>query len=341
MKLHRRRRDRSFGRCANCATRWRTRYPAGDWRELSMGMTNDFRNSHRRRGDDRARRLGHLRVKKWMRKMLNGTKIAFIGSGVMGEAMIKGLLNQGLTTAGCLRASDPWAERLEYIHTTYGVKRHRRQRGCGARGRDRCVEYQAAVAAQGRQDLHSKIHPDALVLSIIAGTRISTLQNKLYHDRIVRAMPNTPGQLGKGMTVWTATGHVTARQLKQTEAILGAMGEQLQVDEEELPRHGDRVERLRPRLRAPADRGDDRRRRTHGLLAPRRRKDGAPDHRRHGGADARQSGRHSAELKNQVTSPGGTTAAGLYELEKASIRAIINDAIFAAYRRSQELGAIE
>jgi pyrroline-5-carboxylate reductase len=59
------------------------------------------------------------------------------------------------------------------------------------------------------KDLHSKIHPDALVLSIIAGTRISTLQNKLYHDRIVRAMPNTPGQLGKGMTVWTATEHVT------------------------------------------------------------------------------------------------------------------------------------
>jgi pyrroline-5-carboxylate reductase len=86
------------------------------------GNDQRFRNSHRRRGDDRARRLGHLRVKKWMRKMLNGTKIAFIGSGVMGEAMIKGLLNQGLTTAGCLRASDPWAERLEYIHTTYNVE---------------------------------------------------------------------------------------------------------------------------------------------------------------------------------------------------------------------------
>jgi pyrroline-5-carboxylate reductase len=54
----------------------------------------------------------------------------------------------------------------------------------------------------------------------------------------------------------------------------------------------------------------------------------------------RTSGKHSAELKNQVTSPGGTTAAGLYELEKASVRATISDAIFAAYRRSQELGAL-
>ena len=82
------------------------------------------------------------------------------------------------------------------------------------------------------KDLHSRIHHDALILSIIAGARISTIQNKLFHDRIVRAMPNTPGQLGQGMTVWTATPQVTPPQLAQTAAILGAMGEQLQVDEE-------------------------------------------------------------------------------------------------------------
>jgi pyrroline-5-carboxylate reductase len=82
--------------------------------------------------------------------MLNGTKIAFIGSGVMGEAMIKGLLNQGLTTAACLRASDPWAERLEYIHNTYSVEVTADNARCGARGRDRRAEYQAAIAAQGR-----------------------------------------------------------------------------------------------------------------------------------------------------------------------------------------------
>ena len=271
--------------------------------------------------------------------MLNGTKIAFIGSGVMGEAMIKGLLAQSLTTAGCLRASDPWAERLEYIHTTYSIDATADNAAAVRDAEIVVLSIKPQSLPKVGKDLHSKIHPDALVLSIIAGTRISTLQNKLYHDRIVRAMPNTPGQLGKGMTVWTATEHVTARQLKQTEAILGAMGEQLQVDEEGFLDMATGLSGSGPgfvlllieaMIDAGVHMGFSRRDAEKMVLQT---IDGTV-------ALMRASGRHSAELKNQVTSPGGTTAAGLYELEKASIRAIINDAIFAAYRRSQELGAL-
>ena len=269
--------------------------------------------------------------------MLNGTKIAFIGSGVMGEAMIKGLLNQGLTTAACLRASDPWAERLEYIHNTYSVEVTADNAAAVREAEIVVLSIKPQSLPKVGKDLHSKIHPDALVLSIIAGTRISTLQNKLYHDRIVRAMPNTPGQLGKGMTVWTATEHVAARQIKQTEAILGAMGEQLQVDEESFLDMATGLSGSGPgfvlllieaMIDAGVHMGFSRRDAEKMVLQT---IDGTV-------ALMRASSRHSAELKNQVTSPGGTTAAGLYELEKASIRAIINDAIFAAYRRSQELG---
>lgn len=271
--------------------------------------------------------------------MLNGTKIAFIGSGVMGEAMIKGLLAQGLTTAECLRASDPWAERLEYIRKTYNVETTADNAAAVRDAEIVVLSIKPQSLPKVGKDLHSKIHPDALVLSIIAGARISTLQNKLYHDRIVRAMPNTPGQLGKGMTVWTATDHVTARQLKQTEAILGAMGEQLQVDEEGFLDMATGLSGSGPgfvlllieaMIDAGVHMGFSRRDAEKMVLQT---IDGTV-------ALMRASGRHSAELKNQVTSPGGTTAAGLYELEKASIRAIINDAIFAAYRRSQELGAL-
>lgn len=274
-----------------------------------------------------------------MREMLNGTKIAFIGSGVMGEAMIKGLLSQGLTTAGCLRASDPWAERLEYIHTTYNVETTADNAAAAREAEIVVLSIKPQSLPKVGRDLHSKIHPDALILSIIAGTRVSTLQNKLYHDRIVRAMPNTPGQLGKGMTVWTATGQVAARQIKQTEAILGAMGEQLQVDEEGFLDMATGLSGSGPgfvlllieaMIDAGVHMGFSRRDAEKMVLQT---IDGTV-------ALMRASGRHSAELKNQVTSPGGTTAAGLYELEKASIRAIINDAIFAAYRRSQELGAL-
>ncbi len=250
--------------------------------------------------------------------MLNGTKIAFIGSGVMGEAMIKGLLNQGLTTAGCLRASDPWAERLEYIHTTYSIETTADNAAAVREAEIVVLSIKPQSLPKVGKDLHSKIHPDALVLSIIAGTRISTLQNKLYHDRIVRAMPNTPGQLGKGMTVWTATEHVAARQIKQTEAILGAMGEQLQVDEESFLDMATGLSGSGPgfvlllieaMIDAGVHMGFSRRDAEKMVLQT---IDGTV-------ALMRASGRHSAELKNQVTSPGGTTAAGLYELEKASI----------------------
>ncbi|MFN3332627.1 MAG: pyrroline-5-carboxylate reductase [Caldilinea sp.] len=271
--------------------------------------------------------------------MLNGTNIAFIGSGVMGEAMIKGLLAQGLTTPECLIASDPWLERLDYIHKTYQIEVTPDNTTAVRNAGIVVLSIKPQSLPKVGKDLHSKIHPDALVLSIIAGTRIATLQNKLFHDRIVRAMPNTPGQLGKGMTVWTATDHVTARQIKQTEEILGAMGEQLQVDEEGFLDMATGLSGSGPgfvlllieaMIDAGVHMGFSRRDAEKMVLQT---IDGTV-------ALMRASGRHSAELKNQVTSPGGTTAAGLYELEKASIRAIINDAIFAAYRRSQELGAL-
>jgi pyrroline-5-carboxylate reductase len=175
------------------------------------------------------------------------------------------------------------------------------------------------------------------VLSILAGTRIRTLQNKLHHDRIVRAMPNTPAQLGRGMTAWKATDTVSAHQLAQTASLLGAMGEQLQVDEEGFLDMATGLSGSGPAfvlllIEALTDAG------VHMGFARRDAEkmvlqtiDGTV-------ALLRASGRHPAELKNQVTSPGGTTAAGLYTLEKANIRAILDDAIFAAYRRSQELG---
>ena len=271
--------------------------------------------------------------------MLNGTRIAFIGSGVMGEAMIKGLLAQGLTTAACLRASDPWQERLEYIHTAYSIEVTPDNATAVRDAEIVVLSIKPQSLPKVGKDLHSKIHPDALVLSIIAGARISTLQNKLYHDRIVRAMPNTPGQLGKGMTVWTATEHVAAKQVKQTEAILGAMGEQLQVDEESFLDMATGLSGSSPGfvlllIEAMIDAG------VHMGFSRRDAEKMVLQTIEGTVALMRASGRHSAELKNQVTSPGGTTAAGLYALEKASLRAIISDAIFAAYRRSQELGTL-
>ena len=271
--------------------------------------------------------------------MFNSLRISFIGSGVMGEAMIKGLLNMGLTTPDRIVASDPWLERLEMIHQTYGIETTA-DNVAAVRGADIVVlSIKPQSLPKVAKDLHSKIHPDALVLSIIAGTRIGTLQNKLFHDRIVRAMPNTPGQLGKGMTVWTATSQVAPNQIAYTETILGAMGEQLQAEEESFLDMATGLSGSGPGfvlllIEAMIDAG------VHMGFSRRDAEKMVLQTIEGSVALMRASGKHSAELKNQVTSPGGTTAAGLYQLEKASIRAIISDAIFAAYRRSQELGAL-
>ncbi|MBW7882016.1 MAG: pyrroline-5-carboxylate reductase [Caldilineaceae bacterium] len=271
--------------------------------------------------------------------MLKQVHIAFIGSGVMGEAMIKGLLSMGLTQPNCITASDPWLERLDYLTNKYGVNVTPDNVAAVREANIVVLSIKPQSLPKVGRDLHSTIHADALVLSIIAGTRISTLQNKLFHDRIVRAMPNTPGQLGKGMTVWTATSHVNEDQLKQTGAILGAMGEHLQVEEESFLDMATGLSGSGPGfvlllIEAMIDAG------VHMGFSRREAETLVLQTIEGTVALMRASGKHSAELKNQVTSPGGTTAAGLYELEKASIRAIIADAIFAAYRRSQELGAL-
>ncbi len=271
--------------------------------------------------------------------MFNANRIAFVGGGVMGEAMIKGLINGGLTSADRIVVSDPWVERLDFLRGTYCVEATA-ENPEAVRGADIVVlSIKPQSLTKVGRDLHSRISPDALVLSIIAGTRISTLQNQLFHDRIVRAMPNTPGQLGKGMTVWTATAQCTPAQLSHTATILGAMGEQRQVDEEGYLDMATGLSGSGPGfvlllIEAMIDAG------VHMGFSRRDAEKMVLQTIEGSVALMRTSGKHSAELKNQVTSPGGTTAAGLYELEKASVRATISNAIFAAYRRSQELGAM-
>jgi pyrroline-5-carboxylate reductase len=271
--------------------------------------------------------------------MFNANRIAFVGGGVMGEAMIKGLINGGLTSADRIVVSDPWVERLDYLRGTYCIETTV-ENAEAVRGADIVVlSIKPQSLTKVGKDLHSRIYPDSLVLSIIAGTRISTLQNQLFHDRIVRAMPNTPGQLGKGMTVWTATPQCTPTQLAHTATILGAMGEQLQVDEEGYLDMATGLSGSGPGfvlllIEAMIDAG------VHMGFSRRDAEKMVLQTIEGSVALMRTSGKHSAELKNQVTSPGGTTAAGLYELEKASVRATISNAIFAAYRRSQELGAM-
>ncbi|NJL57462.1 pyrroline-5-carboxylate reductase [bacterium] len=169
------------------------------------------------------------------------------------------------------------------------------------------------------------------VLSIAAGYPIVKLIEGTGSDRIARAMPNTPGQIGMGMTAWTATGAVAVTQREQIAAILGALGEVLYVKDERFIDMATAINGSGPAyvfllLEAMIDAGvqlgfsrvEAQQLATQTIL-------GSLHY-------AVESGLHPAELRNQVTSPAGTTAAGLYALEKGGARALMYDAILAAYR---------
>lgn len=271
--------------------------------------------------------------------MLKDTTIAFIGGGTMGTAMIKGILAQGLTEPGQIRVSDPWPPRIEYLRETYSVHATGDNLEAIQDANIIVLSVKPQVLTKIGQQLHGNIRPSTLILSILAGSPISVLRRTMGHDRIVRAMPNTPGQLGKGISVWTSTPAVTDKQKAYAEAILGALGEQLFMEEESYLDMATALSGSGPGfiflfIEALIDAG------VH--MGFSRRDAGKLVIQTLEGSVAlfKATSDHPAELKNQVTSPGGTTAAGLYELEKGGLRTVLSRAIFAAYRRSQELGAL-
>jgi pyrroline-5-carboxylate reductase len=265
------------------------------------------------------------------------TTIAFIGSGVMGEAMIKGLLNKKLITADRMIAADLHVDRLKYLENCYGLKTTNDNLEAVTRADVLVLSVKPQVLGKVLSGLHGKADHCSLVLSIIAGAKIQSIAEGLGNSRVVRSMPNTPGQIGQGMTVWTASPEVKTAQREQAETLLGALGDALYVDEEQYIDVATALNGTGPAyvfmfMEALIDVG------VH-LGLSRRDSERLVLQTMRGSVEyAIQSGTHPAELRNQVTSPGGTSAAAIYELEKGGIRTVIADAVWAAYRRSIELG---
>jgi len=197
-----------------------------------------------------------------------------------------------------------------------------------------------AVLSIKPQDLHTvrgTLPAASLLVSIMAGVRIATLQRELGHDRIVRAMPNTPVAVKAGMTVWTATSGVTGAQRELAAGLFAAIGREIYVDDEKKLDMATAVSGSGPGyvllfIEAMIDGGVSigltRQQATEMVLQT-----------VYGSAlYAQESGKPAAELRGMVTSPAGTTAAGLFELEKGSVRAAIIESIKAAHQRAIELG---
>lgn len=270
---------------------------------------------------------------------LEDTRLAFIGAGVMGEAMIKGLLSQRLVFPEMIIASDPRPERGKELSERYGIATTTDNVQAAQQAQVVVLSIKPQVLAAVLAQLRGHIRKEALVLSIIAGARIETIARGLEHRKIVRVMPNTPAQIGQGMSVWMSTSEVEPRQREQAQMILRALGEEIAVDDEDYLDMATALSGTGPAyvflfMEALIDAG------VHLGFSRRVAQQLVLQTLQGSVAYARQSNLHPAELRNQVTSPGGTSAEALYQLEKGGLRTVLSRAIWAAYQKSRYLGGL-
>jgi pyrroline-5-carboxylate reductase len=263
--------------------------------------------------------------------------IATVGSGVMAEAMIAGLLRGELVDPQQVVASHPREERREHLTREYGIRTVVANAEAVADADVILLALKPQMLARVGREIAPNLRRGQLVLSVIAGATTTAIRGILGHDQIVRSMPNTPARLGRGMTVWYATPEATEDQRAQARALLRALGAELEVDDEKMVAMATAVSGTGP---------------TYVFLVMEALIDAAvhlgfPRHVAHDlvietleGSTlfAKQSGMHPAELRNMVTSPGGTSAAALHELESGRLRTVLSEAVWAAYRRTVELG---
>jgi pyrroline-5-carboxylate reductase len=268
---------------------------------------------------------------------LAGRTIATVGSGVMAEAIVAGLLRGNLVAPDHVIASHPRADRREALERAHGIRTVDSNAAAVAGADVVLLGIKPQMLARVGRELRGSLRPGQLVISILAGATSRALRGHLGHAEVVRAMPNTPAQLGRGMTVWYATPETSAEQRDWAGALLSALGAQIEVDDEKLVAMATAVSGTGP---------------TYVFLVMEALIDAAVHlgFARHVAHDivietlegstlfAKQSGMHPAQLRNMVTSPGGTSAAALHELESGRLRTVLSEAVWAAFRRTVELG---
>lgn len=281
----------------------------------------------------------HVSQQKESTGMLKDATLAFIGSGVMGEAMIRGILTHRLIDPEAITASDPMPERLQMLHGRYDIRTTTDNQAAVRASNIVVLSVKPQTLPKVLPDIQPALNAASLIISIVAGSPISIVRQGLRVDKIIRAMPNTPGQVGQGMTVWTATEAVDEIGRRQAQAILGALGKELYVNDESYLDMATALSGTGPAyiflfMEALIDAG------VHMGFSRRIAQELVYQTIEGSVAMARASGSHPTELRNQVTSPGGTTAEALYQLEKGGLRTVVSKAVWAAYQRSKALGEL-
>lgn len=268
---------------------------------------------------------------------LQDKRIAFIGAGNMGEALIKGLLQTGLVRPDQMMATDVRADRLEAIRQAYHIEASTDNWEAATKAQILLLAVKPQVMDEVLTGLRGTLRKDHLLLTIAAGIRTAFIEARFSHPvRVVRIMPNTPALLLAGASAIAPGKHATEEDLKIAWEIVEAVGRVVHVEEKLMDvvtgLSGSGPAYIFILIEALSDAGVRMglSREVATLLSAQTVLGAA--------RMVLELGEHPAKLKDMVTSPGGTTAAGLHVLEQAGVRGALMEAVEAATRRSQELG---
>lgn len=259
-------------------------------------------------------------------------KVAIVGGGVMGEAILGAALERGVFSAPEVTVIEKVEARRDQLYARYGV-----QVSASYEAMAEAALVIISVKPQEMRSIAGALKPDALLLSIMAGVTIASIGQEFRHSRIARVMPNTPAAVKAAMSAWTATPSVSEEQREFARALLSAIGREMYVEDETKLDMVTAVSGSGPAyvflfIEALVE----------GAVAvglPRAAAEELVLQTLYGSAlYARESGRSASDLRAMVTSPAGTTAAGLLELEKGAFRASVIECVRAAHRRAVELG---
>ncbi|MCX6001423.1 MAG: pyrroline-5-carboxylate reductase [Chloroflexi bacterium] len=262
-------------------------------------------------------------------------KVAIVGGGTMGRAVVQSILRKRLSVKQDITVSDVSAQSRDHLSKKYGipVTGDNSQAVTGADAVVLAVKPQELVAVMKQIAGQLK---SQLVISIAAGISLESLCRHLEYRLVVRAMPNTPARVGKGMTAWTSTGELSVPQHEMARSILAAMGAEQYFADEKYIDMATAVSGSGPAyvflfIESLIDAG------VH-IGLPRSVATKLVIETIVGSAEAmKKMDVHPAELKNMVTSPGGTTAEALLNLEMGGFRSLIINAVTAAYQKAKAL----
>ena len=269
--------------------------------------------------------------------MATRRKYGVFGGGNMGEALVKGLLSSGRAASEDVAVSEPLDERRSYLEETYKVKVLKENTALAPGAAVLILAVKPQVVVHVLEEIRTLVEPEQLVVSIAAGVTTGAIESTLRAGvPVVRAMPNTPALVLAGATAVAGGRHASAAHLEAARALFESVGRVVEVEEKDMDAvtglSGSGPAYFFVMLEALADAGV--------LLGlPRDKALMLASQTALGAARlVLESGLHPGRLKDMVTSPGGTTIAGLKVLEQGGIRGLLMAAVEAATQRSLELG---